>query len=162
MILAISQRLYNQVMMADDFTCVYCGLRTPDVQVDHIIPRAHGGPDTLHNLVAACWPCNMRKSDYQLHQVKMRLAHGRFGRSVSHPMKTRIKPLIDIPIPPINRPQLSSTERVQQIEGLARERKEDGAYRYSANQISRIVGGTNGKNLALVAAIRSEIVQQES
>jgi 5-methylcytosine-specific restriction endonuclease McrA len=28
---------------------------------DHKIPRRHGGPDTLDNLVSACRSCNQRK-----------------------------------------------------------------------------------------------------
>lgn len=28
---------------------------------DHVIPRGRGGPNTLSNLVLACYPCNIRK-----------------------------------------------------------------------------------------------------
>ena len=31
------------------------------VDIDHIIPHAHGGPDTLENTVAMCRTCNRRK-----------------------------------------------------------------------------------------------------
>ena len=30
---------------------------------DHIIPRAHGGPDKLDNYQTMCMPCNARKGD---------------------------------------------------------------------------------------------------
>lgn len=28
---------------------------------DHVIPRAHGGPDELSNYRTMCWPCNSRR-----------------------------------------------------------------------------------------------------
>jgi hypothetical protein len=31
-------------------------------EVEHIVPRAHGGSDDLSNLALACSPCNGRKS----------------------------------------------------------------------------------------------------
>lgn len=43
------------------YACVYCG--APYEHADHVIPRASGGPDTAHNLVPACAPCNLSKSD---------------------------------------------------------------------------------------------------
>jgi CRISPR/Cas system Type II protein with McrA/HNH and RuvC-like nuclease domain len=33
------------------------------ITVDHVIPRALAGPDTLWNMVLACAPCNNAKSD---------------------------------------------------------------------------------------------------
>ena len=33
-------------------------------EIDHRIPQALGGTDHLNNLIAACWGCNVRKSDY--------------------------------------------------------------------------------------------------
>lgn len=152
---SIPQRLYNQVMMADDFTCVYCGLRTPDVQVDHIIPRQVGGPDVLHNLVAACPPCNSRKRDHQLHEVGMRLRHGRFGRTASRPTKRRIIAPVDYPIPePANRPKMTAIEYEQRITELALERDDEGVYRFSANKIRAIVGGNEARVKSQVAALR--------
>lgn len=46
--------------------CFYCGITlTLDGtwHVEHSFPRALGGPDELPNLVAACVPCNLAKSD---------------------------------------------------------------------------------------------------
>lgn len=55
-----------QVFQRDNFTCQYCG-NTPArgalLEADHIVPRAKGGPDTLENLVTACWECNIGKRD---------------------------------------------------------------------------------------------------
>lgn len=53
------------MLARDGFRCRYCGA-TPHrvyLEVDHVIPRAHGGPTTMDNLVTACGSCNVGKSD---------------------------------------------------------------------------------------------------
>ena len=52
------------VLERDAYLCAYCGNEANEA--DHIIPRAAGGKDELANLVAACKPCNGRKSDKML------------------------------------------------------------------------------------------------
>ena len=51
------------VFLRDRFRCQYCGekLRSNELTFDHVIPRCAGGETTWQNIVAACWPCNMRK-----------------------------------------------------------------------------------------------------
>jgi 5-methylcytosine-specific restriction endonuclease McrA len=44
--------------------CHYCSIhfgRTPQRTVDHLVPIANGGSNSLENLVLACWPCNKHK-----------------------------------------------------------------------------------------------------
>lgn len=59
----------------DNFTCRYCG-RSPlddnevQLHVDHIDPKAKGGPDCLDNFVTACRDCNMGKLDYMLDEYQ--------------------------------------------------------------------------------------------
>lgn len=45
--------------------CVYCAaaLAPESATLDHVYPRAKGGPDIAGNVVAACGPCNRRKAD---------------------------------------------------------------------------------------------------
>ncbi len=47
--------------------CEYCRaaeqLSGQPCQIDHILPRAHGGPTTPENLCLACVPCNSFKLD---------------------------------------------------------------------------------------------------
>jgi hypothetical protein len=52
-----------EVFKRDDFTCVYCGRRTPAVvlEVDHILPSSKGGTDEIENLTTSCWDCNRGK-----------------------------------------------------------------------------------------------------
>lgn len=48
--------LREKTLNRDNHRCRYCGNKA--VQADHIIPRAKGGPDALHNLSACCVACN--------------------------------------------------------------------------------------------------------
>ena len=50
------------LFLRDQFTCQYCGIED-DLTFDHVIPRAKGGVTSWENVVAACSPCNLRKSD---------------------------------------------------------------------------------------------------
>jgi len=63
------------VMMRDNYTCQYCGVRPPknEMTIDHIIPRVRGGQTTWENVVCACRSCNLRKGSKSLAQSKMRL-----------------------------------------------------------------------------------------
>jgi len=52
------------VRVRDKYTCQYCGeKRPPRLEVDHIVPKSHGGATAPHNLVAACHDCNRRKGN---------------------------------------------------------------------------------------------------
>lgn len=53
------------VFLRDGFRCAYCGRSVDEgamLHVDHIVPRARGGEDTLDNLTTACRECNIGKS----------------------------------------------------------------------------------------------------
>ncbi len=58
--MAVSKTLRFNVLRRDNFKCRYCGAQAD--RVDHVTPRAMGGPDTAENLVAACEPCNSGKA----------------------------------------------------------------------------------------------------
>jgi 5-methylcytosine-specific restriction endonuclease McrA len=64
----IPTNLRFAVLKRDGFCCQYCGSRVPDatLEVDHILPRSHGGSDTLENLITSCQVCNNGKSDIPL------------------------------------------------------------------------------------------------
>jgi len=56
----------NPGLFGKVYFCAYCKrpLLRKDVQVDHIIPlNSHLGRNKAYNLVAACGPCNLAKSD---------------------------------------------------------------------------------------------------
>ena len=58
------------VFLRDRFTCQYCGARE-DLTFDHVVPRSKGGHTTWENVVAACSPCNLKKSDRLPREVDM-------------------------------------------------------------------------------------------
>ena len=54
-----------EVLKRAKFRCELCGI-SADVkalEVDHILPRNHGGRDELHNFQALCYSCNATKRD---------------------------------------------------------------------------------------------------
>ncbi len=55
------------VFTRDDYRCQYCG--GPAESIDHVIPRAKGGPHTWDNVVAACRACNTKKEDRLPHEI---------------------------------------------------------------------------------------------
>ena len=69
--MSVSKRTRFEVFKRDQFTCLYCGRRPPEVtlQVDHVTPRARGGGDELTNLVTACADCNLGKNAVPLGEV---------------------------------------------------------------------------------------------
>ena len=44
--------------------CSYCGAKA--TEIDHVIPRAQGGSNSVHNLTPACRSCNQKKSNLSL------------------------------------------------------------------------------------------------
>jgi 5-methylcytosine-specific restriction endonuclease McrA len=44
--------------------CAYCD--APAEHLDHVVPISRGGADAAHNLLPACAPCNLSKSDKSL------------------------------------------------------------------------------------------------
>jgi len=50
----------KSLMMRDKGECQYCGTKADNI--DHVVPRARGGPTTWENCVAACMRCNCRKA----------------------------------------------------------------------------------------------------
>lgn len=69
--MVIGVRLRFEIFKRDDFTCRYCGRRSPEVvlEVDHIVPVAGGGTDDPINLTTSCWTCNSGKSSVPLSAV---------------------------------------------------------------------------------------------
>lgn len=59
----VSAKLRFDIFKRDDFTCQYCGKKSPEVilEVDHIIPVSQGGTCITENLTTACYQCNRGK-----------------------------------------------------------------------------------------------------
>ncbi len=69
--MSISKRLRFEVLKRDGFRCTYCGATSLSTRlhVDHVEPASRGGSDDPANLVTACAPCNLGKSDVRLEDV---------------------------------------------------------------------------------------------
>lgn len=69
----LSKKIRFEVFKRDNFTCQYCGKKSPDVilHVDHIIPVSKGGNNDLINLITACKDCNLGKSDRKLKDLSV-------------------------------------------------------------------------------------------
>lgn len=65
----------REIFRRDNFTCQYCGKRTLDLTVDHVLPRHMGGQHVWSNVVAACSACNHRKGGRTLETSGMHLLH---------------------------------------------------------------------------------------
>lgn len=63
----------KEIFLRDNYTCQYCGTRTRDLTLDHIVPRSRGGAHTWENLVSACRACNHKKGGKTLQEAHMRL-----------------------------------------------------------------------------------------
>jgi 5-methylcytosine-specific restriction endonuclease McrA len=59
----------------DANTCQYCARQLPriDLNLDHVIPRAHGGRTTWENVVCCCITCNLKKGAKLPHEAGMKL-----------------------------------------------------------------------------------------
>ncbi|OGU14457.1 MAG: HNH endonuclease [Ignavibacteria bacterium GWB2_35_12] len=53
----------RNILKRDGFRCQYCGTKSHELTIDHIIPKSRGGSDSWDNLVSACKSCNNKKAD---------------------------------------------------------------------------------------------------
>jgi 5-methylcytosine-specific restriction endonuclease McrA len=65
----------REIFMRDDYMCQYCGSRSRELTLDHVVPKHRGGGHSWDNLVSACRPCNHRKGGKTLDEARMRLLH---------------------------------------------------------------------------------------
>lgn len=63
----------HSVLVRDNYTCQYCGVRNRELTIDHVVPRWVGGGHTWENLVACCRRCNLKKGDKTPQQANMKL-----------------------------------------------------------------------------------------
>lgn len=73
----------REVFLRDKFTCQYCGMKTKDLTIDHVVPRHRGGRHTWDNLVSACKSCNHRKGGKAPEEVRMTLIRKPFEPKAS-------------------------------------------------------------------------------
>ncbi len=69
----------RNVFKRDDHACQYCGERSNDLTLDHVLPRSRGGSTSWENVVACCNRCNARKRDRTPEEAGMRLLRGPYA-----------------------------------------------------------------------------------
>ncbi|MFH1646586.1 MAG: HNH endonuclease [Chloroflexota bacterium] len=100
--MGISKKLRFDVFNRDNFTCQYCGRKTPDVilELEHIIPSSKGGTDELDNLITSCFECNRGKGvslldtilkDRAIHEETILLAEREFQLAEYNHLKKKIR-----------------------------------------------------------------------
>lgn len=80
----------HSILARDNYTCQYCGARSRDLTIDHVIPRWAGGPHTWDNTVACCRRCNLKKGDKTPQQARMPLAR--------KPRRPHFVPYLSLPV----------------------------------------------------------------
>lgn len=65
----------KNVMLRDNYTCQFSGVQYPpnELNIDHVIPRSKGGPNTWENLVTCHKSINTKKGDKTLKEVGLKL-----------------------------------------------------------------------------------------
>lgn len=63
----------QEIFRRDNYTCQYCGRKTSELTVDHVIPKKDGGKHIWSNVVSACISCNHHKGSRSPDQAKMHL-----------------------------------------------------------------------------------------
>jgi 5-methylcytosine-specific restriction endonuclease McrA len=84
-------RLNRRNLFARDSNrCQYCGkrFRTPELSIDHVLPRSRGGRTVWPNVVCACMKCNVRKGGRTPVEAGMRL--------IREPVQPRFSPVISL------------------------------------------------------------------
>ena len=63
----------KEIFLRDKYTCQYCGTKSQQLTLDHVVPRRQKGAHTWENVVAACSKCNLRKAGFTPEEAKMKL-----------------------------------------------------------------------------------------
>ena len=64
----------KEIFLRDQYTCQYCGKKTQELTLDHVVPRRQHGSHTWENVVAACSKCNLRKAGHTPEEARMKLS----------------------------------------------------------------------------------------
>jgi len=78
----------RNILARDGHRCQYCDghLPSPQLSIDHVIPRSRGGLTSWENVVCACLACNLKKGGRTPQEARMRL--------VRRPVKPKRNPLL--------------------------------------------------------------------
>ena len=80
----------RNIYARDRNRCQYCGKKfpTPELTLDHVVPRSRGGGASWKNLVCCCVDCNVRKGGRIPAEARMKL--------IIEPVKPKRSPMITL------------------------------------------------------------------
>lgn len=82
----------RNIMVRDDYKCMYCGGRT-HLTIDHVIPISKGGKSNFDNCVTSCQPCNNKKGNRIPSEAKMFLKKQPHAPTISEFIIMKMKKL---------------------------------------------------------------------
>jgi len=83
----------RNVIVRDEFECVYCGDKSKLLTVDHVVPLSKGGKSTFENCVAACKKCNAKKSNRLPSEASMYFRRKPFQPTIAEFLRLKLKKL---------------------------------------------------------------------
>lgn len=75
----------KNILLRDGGRCMYCGQKSDELTLDHVIPRSRGGRNTWENLAACCKKDNHRKGDRTPDEAGMSLIHRPLPQTIHTP-----------------------------------------------------------------------------
>jgi len=132
--------------------CGYCGAQNTRLEVDHIVPRSHGGSDRVSNLTLSCEPCNKKKSNRPaaLFLAKKPEVLQKLQRQAKAPLKDAAA---------VNSTRYALLERLKAT-GLPVEIASGGRTKF--NRFERQIPKTHWLDAACVGASTPEVLQWEA
>ena len=87
----------KNIMVRDNFTCVYCGkhdiVAEGKLTIDHVMSKSHGGKSTWENCVTSCKSCNARKGQRSCSEARMFVKKRPYAPTISEFIKQKVKTL---------------------------------------------------------------------
>ena len=83
----------RNVLIRDNFRCVYCGAQEKKLTVDHIIPSSMGGKSTFENCVACCRSCNAKKGCRSPSEAKMYMKRQPYQPTIAEFLRIKLRRL---------------------------------------------------------------------
>lgn len=68
-----TEKQWQELKIAYNNNCAYCGIKSDKLQQEHVIPLSRGGNNTLSNIVPSCAWCNGHKKDKTPEEAGMSL-----------------------------------------------------------------------------------------
>ncbi len=81
----------KNILIRDQFQCAYCGAKSKNLTIDHVIPRSRGGKTDFDNCVACCKTCNDLKAARTPREASFVLKKRPFAPTISEFMRLKLK-----------------------------------------------------------------------